>query len=166
MSALHTAPVAQTALTGAIDDVCRLASICGAADPQHVQTLCAIADACDGWSYDELAGEYGHQLAQHATAVVGSFFGKLGRGLGKIAKGVVKTAVPMAASFVPGGSAALRAARSILPGRRPSPPSAAPRHSSPAPAVSAPQRAQPAPPSPFAAVDTQGRTTVVHIHGF
>lgn len=166
MTALHTAPLASTALTGAIDDVCRLAAVCGAASDQHVDRLCCIADACEGVPYNELIQIYGYEHASAAHAVVGSFFKKLGRGIGKIAKGAVKIAVPMAASFVPGGSAILRAGKSILPGRRRAPPAAASRHLSPAGTPSQPGHGPAAspPPVPFAAVDTQGRTTIVHFH--
>ncbi len=167
MTALHTAPVAQTALTGAIEHVCRLGEICGAADPEHIDRLCAIADACDGMSYGELAQIYGDEHAHMASAVVGSLFGKLARGIGKVAKGAVRVAVPMAASFVPGGSAVLRASQGLLRGRRGSPPAPAPTqtyHHQPAPPAARRPMPGAAPPSPFAAVDDAGRTTIVHFH--
>lgn len=163
MTALHTAPVASTALTGAIDDVITLGSVCGAADPEHIDRLCAIADACQGASYRELAEVYGVEHAEAAASVVGSLFKKLGKGLGRLAKGVARTALPAAASLVPGGSAALRVARNIMPGGRRSPPAAAARQTPPA-APSRARAAQPVPPSPFAAVDPGGRTTIVHFH--
>jgi len=110
MSTLHTAPVASTALTGAIDDVVQLASACGLGEGDHVDRLCAIADACEGASFDELAEVYGVDNAEAAAQVVGSLFGKIARGLGKVAKKAVMPIARSAASFVPGGSAALRAA--------------------------------------------------------
>jgi len=165
MASLHTAPVASTALTGAITNACRLGMVCGA-DPSHIDRLCAIADACEGVGFDELAAIYGTEHAEAASAVVGSFFSRFGKIAKGVARGVAKTALPMAASFVPGGSAALRAARSVLPGHRSSPtPGAAPRQASPktgAPVATPAPR--PAPPEPFAAVDSQGRTTIVHFH--
>lgn len=98
MTALHTAPTAQTALSGAIDDVIRLANANGAARPDHIDRLCAIADACEGVPMNELCRRYGDEHAEAAAQVVGSFFGKafrgLKRGIGKIAKGAI--------SFVPG----------------------------------------------------------------
>lgn len=163
MTALHRAPVASTALTGAIQDVVTLGTICGAASQHDIDKLCAIADACEGYSYNELASIYGPDVAEAATAVVGSLFGKLG----KLAKGVVRRAVPMAASFVPGGSAALKLAKGVLPGRRQSHPGAAPQQALNRPPARAPApaaRPAPARDAPFAAVDQQGRTTVVHFH--
>lgn len=94
MSALHTAPVASTALVGAISDVCHLAMAQGNYNPDHIDRLCAIADACEGVGFEDLAHTYGPENAQAATALVGSFFGKLARGLGKVARGAV--------SFIPG----------------------------------------------------------------
>lgn len=87
MVSLHQDPVAHTALTGAIDGVLQVGEICGIADPEHVDRLCAISDCLDGASYDELARIYGHEHATAAEYVVGSIFKKLG----KVAKGVVKT---------------------------------------------------------------------------
>jgi len=90
MTALHTAPVANTALTGAISDACELAAVCGAAHPDHIDSLCAIADACEGATYEDLAHIYGPQHAARARQVLGSLFG----GLKKLARGAVK--------FIPG----------------------------------------------------------------
>lgn len=94
MTALHTAPVAQTALVGAIEHVVRLAHANGNGHDDHIDRLCAIADACEGSSYGELAEVYGQEHAEAAAAVVGSLFGKIARGLGKVARKSV--------SFIPG----------------------------------------------------------------
>jgi hypothetical protein len=163
MTALHTAPVASTALTGAIQDVCILGATCGEGivDPDHIDRLCAIADACEGASFDDLCGIYGEQHARAAQAVVGSFFGKLGKLAKGAAKGIARTALPMAASFVPGGSAALRAGKGLLRGSPHRPPVRAAQQ------VSPPAAARDAPPSPFAAVEPDGSgrgTTIVHFH--
>lgn len=101
MTALHTAPVASTALVGALTDVCRLAQAAGFADPDHIDRLCAIADACEGASFGELAEVYGHDHAEAAAAVVGSFFGKIAKGLGKVAK-IATPLASKALNFVPG----------------------------------------------------------------
>ena len=74
MTALHTAPLAATALTGAIDGICRLGVAAGFADPDHLNRLSAIADAVCGHNYDELAGTYGEDHANAAYSVVGTFF--------------------------------------------------------------------------------------------
>jgi hypothetical protein len=129
MTALHTAPVAHTALTGAISDACELAAICGAASDEHVDRLCAIADACEGMPYEDLAAVYGHEHADVATQVIGSLFG----GLKRLARGAVK--------FIPGvgpvADAALHAGGQLLhhSPRRPAP--------APAPARGMPQPVQP-----------------------
>jgi hypothetical protein len=79
MTALHTAPVASTALVGACHGASLLGHAGGFADPEHVDRLCAIADACEGMSREELAEIYGREHAEAASSVVGSFFGSLAR---------------------------------------------------------------------------------------
>ena len=101
MTTLHTAPVASTALVGAIDLGLELAEAAGFAHPAHMQRLSAIADACDGADFDELAGEYGPDEAHAAMQIVGSFFG----GLKKIARKASRLARPLVSKglqFVPG----------------------------------------------------------------
>ena len=110
MVSLHASPVASTALTGAIDGAIELAEAAGFADPEHLERLRCLGDACDGASYNELARNYGPEAARAASAVVGSFFGHIkslaSKGL-HAGLSLAKMAAPMAASFVPGGSAAL-----------------------------------------------------------
>lgn len=77
MSTLHTAPVASTALVGALDGACQLAIAGGYADPEHISRLSCLADACEGHSYDELAEVYGEEHANAARQIVGSFFGSI-----------------------------------------------------------------------------------------
>ncbi len=81
MTALHTAPVASTALVGACSGASLLGHAGGFADPEHVDRLCAIADACEGMHPDELSEIYGDEHADMANAVVGSFFGSLAKGI-------------------------------------------------------------------------------------
>jgi len=100
MVSLHQSPVSDQAVVGAVRGAFRLGLVSGA-DPEHLKRMSAIADACDGYSWEDLAEVYGPEHATAAGAVVGSFFGKLG----KIAKGIAKGAV----SFVPGGNVALSA---------------------------------------------------------
>jgi len=167
LSALHTSPVASAALTGAIQGVLDLAEANGCGDPAHLNRLCALADGCEGVSFDELVRIYGEDDALNAAAVIGSLFGKLG----KLAKGAVKIALPSAASLIPGGAAALRAAKGagkILRGR----PHAAPVRAAPpvvrrpaaSPRPAAPRAAPaPNPDAHFAAVDDK-RAVVIHFH--
>jgi hypothetical protein len=101
MTALHTAPVAQTALVGAIDGAIALGEAGGFADPEHIQRLCAVADACEGANYEYLASVYGPEHAAAAQQVVGSFFGNIAKGLGKVAK-FAAPLVSKGLQFVPG----------------------------------------------------------------
>lgn len=155
MTTLHRAPVASTALTGAIEDVVTLGTVCGAASEADINKLCAIADACEGFSHADLVAIYGADVADAASAVVGSLFGKLG----KFAKSVARRAVPMAASFVPGGSAALKIAKGVLPRGR--------RHSHPGAAPAGPPSASPPGAAPGGGAEPGGLargTTIVHFH--
>lgn len=105
MVSLHQSPVSDQAVVGAVRGAFRIGLHGGCADPEHLKRLSAIADACDGYSWEELTHRYGPDHASAAGAVVGSFFGKAFKKLGKIAKGVAKGAI----SFVPGGNVALSA---------------------------------------------------------
>jgi hypothetical protein len=131
MTALHTAPVAQTALVGAIDGALELAEAGGFGHPDHMDRLCCVADAIQGVPYDALVGEYGPEHAEAAAQVVGSFFGSIAKGLGNVVKKVAPIAAPalsfvpgvgpiasnaltMASKFIPSGAAA--AVRAVAPG--------------------------------------------------
>lgn len=118
MATLHRAPVAHTALTGAIDGACRLAICGGFADPEHIQRLSALADMLEGAEFDEVAEEYGDEHAHAAHQVVGSFFSHLNPM--HLANSLMHNPLTsMAANFVPGGRAALdmaNMASSHIPG--------------------------------------------------
>lgn len=97
MTALHTAPVAHTAMTGAIDGALELAQVCGAADPEHISRLECLGDAFDGASLNELSEIYGDEEAMHASHIVGSFWSSLksiASPVANLARGAVK--------FIPG----------------------------------------------------------------
>ncbi len=173
MTALHTAPVAQTALTGAIEDVCRLAHANGVGSDDHIDRLCAIADALEGAGFDELAEVYGDDHAEAASAVVGSFFGKIARGIGK----VVKKVGPSALSFVPGvgplASAGLKAGMHFIPSgggkKRRSEPQQQPQpfaaRVQPQQAPGQPGLAYPrSPGEPVAATSSSGRQIIINVH--
>lgn len=125
MTTLHTAPVAHTALVGALDGACELAIAGGYADPEHIDRLCCIADAVEGVPFRELAGIYGEEHARAAHAVVGSFFGTLAKGL----KNVVAPIASKALQFVPGvgplASTALDMGMKLIPSSKPSAPAPA-----------------------------------------
>lgn len=100
MATLHTAPVASTALVGAIEGALELAIAGGYAHPAHVNRLAAIADAIEGIPLQEIAQCYGDE---HAAAAEQALVGFSLKGL---AKGVAKAATsPMGSKlirFVPG----------------------------------------------------------------
>lgn len=77
MVALHSDPVASTALVGAIEGACKLGIAAGFAHPDHIRRLAAIADTCEGVRYDEIAACYGEEHARAAQEIVGSFFGRV-----------------------------------------------------------------------------------------
>jgi hypothetical protein len=97
MATLHTAPIASTALTGAICGAIELAEQGGYALAGHLDRLDAIVDCLEGADWRELQHIYGNEDADAAVQVVGSFFSKLA----KAAKSVVPM-VSKAVQFVPG----------------------------------------------------------------
>lgn len=106
MSTLHMAPVAHTALVGALDGACQLAIAGGYADPEHVTRLACIADACEGAPYEALAESYGEEHASAAQHLVGSFFGSLFRAVTAPVRAVthlplIRNVMPLA-KFIPG----------------------------------------------------------------
>jgi hypothetical protein len=117
MVSLHRSPVSSQAIVGAVRGAFQLGVSAGGADPENLKRLSAIAEACEGAPWEELAHRYGPQHADAAAHVVGSFFGKALKGLKKVAKGAVKLAAP-AISIVPGGSLATAAFNAAAPGLR------------------------------------------------
>jgi len=112
LTALHTAPVASTALTGAIDGALLLAEANGQEDTEHYARLSALADAIDGAYLEDLSEVYGDEIAQAASQVVGSFFSHLNplKAIKSAADFVTHNPLTRGAlSFVPGGGAALTA---------------------------------------------------------
>lgn len=114
MAALHSAPVAATALVGCIDGLIDLADAANFGDDEHVMRLQAIADHIEGADYHELLEEYGPEHAEAAVHVVGSFWSGL--------KNIVKKVAPVvskAVQFVPGvgpiASSAIDVATSFIP---------------------------------------------------
>lgn len=133
MVSLHRSPVSDQAVVGAVRGAWRLGLASGYADPDHLRRLSAIADACEGCDWEELAERYGPDHANAAGQLVEGWFGKkLFRKLKKAGKGLARTALkvaPIATSFIPGGglaSAALKMAsphlRSALAKKRHLPP--------------------------------------------
>ena len=97
MTALHTAPLAATALTGAIDGIVELGACAGFGSEHDLDRLSAISDLCAGVSMGEIREVYGDEHAAAAQHIVGSFFSSLAN--------IVKSAAPLvskAVSFIPG----------------------------------------------------------------
>ncbi len=97
MTALHTAPTAASALTGAIDGACMLGEAAGCASEHDLHRLSCISDLMDGMSMGEAVEIYGAEEAYHAQQVVGSFWSAI--------KSVAKVVAPIASQvvqFVPG----------------------------------------------------------------
>lgn len=122
MVSLHQSPVSDQAVVGAVRGAWRLGLASGYSDPEHLRRLAAIADACEGCDWEELADRYGDHHATAAGQLIEGWFGKkLLRKAKRAAKGAIKSglkmAVPMATSFIPGGglaSAALKMASPAL----------------------------------------------------
>lgn len=120
LTALHTAPLAHTALTGAIDGACELAECSGASTEDHINRMCALSDAIEGVDFDELAQIYGDEAAEAASQVVGAFgFLKHLNPLKAVSVLTHNPLAQMASNFIPGGRAALdlaNQAQSMMPG--------------------------------------------------
>lgn len=107
MVSLHSSPVSSQAIVGACEGLIDL----GEANDVEDEVLDlpeAVAAMCDGASWEDLAFEYGPDVADAASNVVGGLFGGLGKIFKSVAKpfgSVIKTALPVAKAalpFVPG----------------------------------------------------------------
>lgn len=100
MVSLHQSPTSSQAVVGACAGLARL-GLANDVDPDMLDRLAAIADACEGVGWEDLADEYGDEHATAAGQVVGSFFSFLKP------KNLVKIANPFdlaksAVKFIPG----------------------------------------------------------------
>jgi hypothetical protein len=157
MASLHQSPVSDQAVVGACRGAFRVGLASGA-DPESLKRLSAIADACEGCSWNELAEMYGREHATAAGVVVGSFFGKAFKKLGKIAKGAVKFATP-GLSLIPGFGVATAAFNMASPALKHA--VLKQSHLAPAqrqPLVLSPERAAPAPRAPMPGAGFPGGT--------
>ncbi|HEY0465278.1 MAG TPA: hypothetical protein VGC79_13775, partial [Polyangiaceae bacterium] len=107
MVTLHRSPVSDQAVVGAVLGAFKLGVASGYADPEHLKRMSAIAEACEGAPWEEIAEVYGVEHANAASGIVEGFFGKALRKLGKVAKGGLKfvtqnTLATLATSFLPG----------------------------------------------------------------
>lgn len=114
MVSTHGSGSSSSAVVGALLGARDLAVVCGYGNPEELKRLSALAEACEGAPWEDLAATYGKEHADAAASIVGSFFGKALRKIGKVAKGAVKLASP-ALSLVPGGSLATAAFNAASP---------------------------------------------------
>jgi hypothetical protein len=73
MTALHQAPLASTALVGAIQGVMDLAEVNCVGSEEHLDRLEALQAAAQGWPYEDLADIWGPDHAAAAVTVIGAF---------------------------------------------------------------------------------------------
>lgn len=158
MVTLHQSPVSDQAVVGAVMGALKLGATSGYAHPEHLKRMNAIADACNGASWEDIAEVYGPDHAMAVSGIVEGFFGKALKKLGKVAKGAVKFATKnplgkLATSFIPGASLATTAFNMASPLLKKSVAKQAhmpPAQRAPVPvrvAVPAPSRASPAGPT-------------------
>lgn len=89
MVSLHASPVSSQAVTGACQGLIDLGEANDVED-DVLDRAAAIADACEGATWEQLAEEYGPEHATAAGHIVGSFFGDLGRTFKRAGRGVLK----------------------------------------------------------------------------
>jgi hypothetical protein len=175
MTALHTAPVASTALSGCLNGAITFADVVGFSSEEHLRRLACIADRVSGADFDELANVYGTEEAYAVDEIVGSLFGGLGKMLKKVASPLAHIA-EKAVAFVPGvgpiASMALHEGNKMLDHALQSHPGAPAAHG---PAVVVPAGAPPPAgmipfhgggPAAFHGGDEPGGFAVVHHHLF
>ena len=114
MVSLHASPVSSQAVVGA----CRGAVALGEAndvDPDILDRIDCIADACEGVPWEDLADEYGPENATAAGALVSGFFGldKVFKAVTKPLASVIKAPLSLA-SQIPGVSNVMRMASPLL----------------------------------------------------
>jgi hypothetical protein len=123
MASLHRSPVSSQAVVGACLGALELGEVAGFSTVDAMDRMEAIADACDGCDWEELAGEYGEDIADDTMEVVGKLgFRKLGkfikkstRGLGRLASGkLVRGVISMVPGIGPVASTALDMASPAL----------------------------------------------------
>jgi hypothetical protein len=114
MVSLVTSPYSSEAVVGAVLGARDIGIVCGA-DPEDLKRLSAIADACNGASWEEIAADYGPAHADAAGQLVGGFFGKALKKLGRVVKKVASPIAKAGLSMVPGGGLATAAFNAAKP---------------------------------------------------
>lgn len=115
MASLHRSNVPDQAVVGACMGAIAIGEASGVMTDEHMDRIEAIAEGCQGATWEDLAAQYGEEHADAAGAVVDGFFGSIMRKAKKLAKTGLKLA-PDLISFVPGvGPAASMAIRRLSP---------------------------------------------------
>src|SRR5207245_4868469 len=99
MTALHTAPTAASALTGAIDGIVELGDAAGFAIDRDLDRLGAMSGLCAGVPFGAVREHYGDEHAYAAQEVGGAFFSFISKPFTAAAsaiKSVAEKAVPFA----------------------------------------------------------------------
>ena len=100
MVSLHASPVSSQALVGALEGAITLGAV-NRASEEHLDRLRCLADMVQGADWEDCAGEYGEDLADAASAVVGRLFRR--GGMKRFLKGKVFKTLVNPLRLVPGG---------------------------------------------------------------
>lgn len=115
MVTLHRSTGSSNAVVGAVLGARDLGLVCGFGDAEDLKRMSAVAAACEGASWEEIAADYGPAHAAFASQIVGGFFGKALKKIGRVVKKVASPALKAGMSFVPGGGLATAAFNAASP---------------------------------------------------
>jgi hypothetical protein len=108
MASLHASPTASQSIVGALEGACELAETSGFVSGDTIACGEAMSWVCGGADWEDVADEFGDEIADWAVEEVGNLFKGISRGLKKVAKkgDKVLTSKPgKALAFLPGGRA-------------------------------------------------------------
>jgi hypothetical protein len=109
LTTLHQTPVAAQAVVGACRAAVRLGEESGYAFDEHLDRVDCLADAIEGWDFQDLAEVYGDEEAEEVLGIVGSLFGGIANIARKVASNpLVQTASTFVPGVGPGAAAAMR----------------------------------------------------------
>lgn len=108
--ARHMHPMAS--LVNALEGACKIGIAAGFAHPHNIDRMCALADACEGVGFEDLASVYGEEHARAATELVGSIFKKLGKVVKNVAKKGLRVATAPASLVTKAAASVIK----VVPG--------------------------------------------------
>lgn len=100
MVSLHASPVSSQALVGALEGAITLGAV-NRASEEHLDRLRCLSDMIQGADWEDCAGEYGEELANAASHVVGRLFRR--GGMKRFFKGKVFKTLVNPLRIIPGG---------------------------------------------------------------